>query len=151
MTQTCKKQTKTQTLRVIRIILTTIIVESLCFYPFLKQKSWSGGSFSPADGTANFLKLFSRRFGSTLNGNYKTLFFFFILGAGTHRAPRGISGDPVLVRMRVVRLLLQAVTSECLRKKGKKERGRESEGGRQRGREAGSEGGWEREAAAAAA
>lgn len=51
--------------------------------------------------------------------------------------------------MRVVRLLLQAVTSECLRKKGKKERGRESEGGREGGREAGSEGGWEREAAAA--
>lgn len=145
MTQKCKKQTKSQILRIIRNILTTIIVESLCFYPFLKQKSWRGGSFSPADGTANFLKLFLRRFGSTSNGNYKTLFFFFILGAGTHGAPRGISGDPVLVRMRVVRLLLQAVTSECLRKKGKKERGRESEGGR----EGGSEGGWEREAAAA--
>lgn len=61
----------------------------------------------------------------------RQFFFFFILGAGTHRASHGISGDPVLVRMRVVRLLLQAVTSECLRKRGKKERGRESEGGRE--------------------
>lgn len=123
-----------QTLRIIRIILTTIIVESLRFYPFLKQKSRRGGSFSPADGTANFLKLFLQRIRSTINENYKTVFFFFILGAGTHGAPRGISGDPVLVRMRVVRLLLQAVTSECLRKRGKK---------RERARERAREGGWE--------
>ncbi|CAF98032.1 unnamed protein product [Tetraodon nigroviridis] len=33
-------------------------------------------------------------------------------GAGTHEASHGISGDLVLVRMRVVRLLLQAVTSQ---------------------------------------
>lgn len=65
----------------------------------------------------------------------RQFFFFFILGAGTHGASHGISGDPVLVRMRVVRLLLQAVTSEYLRKRGKKERGRESECGREGRRE----------------
>lgn len=75
-------------------------------------------------------------------------FFFFFILSGTHGASRRISGDPVPVRKRVVRLLLQAVTSECLRKRGKKrERAREWvwEGGR----EGGSEWGWEREAAAA--
>lgn len=72
---------------------------------------------------------------STINVNYKTTFFFFILSLGTHGAPRyAISGDPVLVRKRVARLLLQAVTSECLRKREKK---RESEGARER--EGGSE------------
>lgn len=71
-------------------------------------------------------------------------FFFFFILSGTHGASRRISGDPVPVRKRVVRLLLQAVTSECLRKRGKKrERAREG------GREGGSEWGWEREAAAA--
>lgn len=63
----------------------------------------------------------------------REFFFFFILGAGTHEASHGISGDLVLVRMRVVRLLLQAVTSECLRKRGEKKREgeRASVGGRE--------------------
>lgn len=52
-------------------------------------------------------------------------FFFFILGGGSHGALCVISGDTVLVRKRVVRLLLQAVTGECLRKREKKERERE--------------------------
>lgn len=137
----------------IKVILTRIMVESLCVYPFfifLKKKSSWERSFSPAERVANFLKHVSavRRTCSTINVNYKTTFFFFILGVGTHWAPRGISGDSVPLRKRVVRLLLQAVTSECLRKREKK---RESEREQGRGREGGKKGsewGKEREAAA---
>lgn len=67
-------------------------------------------------------------------------FFFFILGGGSHGALCVISGDTVLVRKRVVRLLLQAVTGECLRKREKKERESErATGEREGGRERGSE------------
>lgn len=123
----------------IKVILTRIMVESLCVYPFfifLKKKSSWERSFSPAERVANFQKQVSavRRTCSTINVNYKTTFFFFILGVGTHWAPRGISGDSVPLRKRVVRLLLQAVTSECLRKREKK---RESEREQGRGREGG--------------
>ena len=70
----------------------------------------------------------------------REFFFFFILGSGSHGASHRISGDPVLGRMRVVRLLLQAVTSECLRKRGEK-RERARERGREGGREGVNEGG----------
>lgn len=131
----------------IKVILTRIMVESLCVYPFFiffkKKSSWER-SFSPAERVANFLKHVSavRRTCSTINVNYKTTFFFFILGVGTHWAPRGISGDSVPLRKRVVRLLLQAVTSECLRKREKK---RESEREQGRGREGGKKRQWMRE------
>lgn len=123
------------------------MVESLCLsllISSLKKSSWER-SFSPAERIANFLKEFSAvcRTCSTINVNYKATFFFFILGVGTHWAPRGISGDSVLLRKRVVRLLLQAVTSECLRKREKKresERARQREGGRKAVNEGGREG-----------
>lgn len=130
-----KNTGNTQTLRIIRIILTTIIVESLCFYPFLKQKSCRGGLFSPAEGTANFWKLSLRRIWCTINENYKTIFFLFHFRCWNPWASYGISGDPVPVRMRDVRLLLQAGTSECLRKRGGKKRERAKRRASKRGRE----------------
>lgn len=56
--------------------------------------------------------------------------------------PHAVSQEtPVLVRMRVVRLLLQALTSECLRKRGGKKRERERERAWEGGREGVNEGG----------